>query len=57
MTIESKYPSPYELLNQFDDDLWVELILTSPHSVRLICVMLTLDIQSEKEYQNKYGKN
>lgn len=52
MIIDKNY-SPLDLLNQFDDDLWVELILNSPHSVRLICVMLSLDLQLEKEYNEK----
>jgi len=40
-------------LNQFDDDLWVELIMKSPHSIKLICIMLSLDLQIEKEYNER----
>ena len=52
MTIEDK-PSPYDILNTFDDDLWVELIMKTPHSIKLICIMLSLDLQIEKEYNEK----
>lgn len=45
-------PSPLETLNQFDDDLWVELILKSPQTVDNICMMLSLDIQIESEQFN-----
>lgn len=38
-----------EVIDQFDDELWVELIQKSPHSVELICIMLSLDLQIEKE--------
>ena len=43
--------------NQFDDDLWVELILKSPHSVKMICMILSLDLQIEKEWEKKYEEN
>lgn len=46
-----------ETLNQFDDELWVELIQKSPHSVELICIMLSLDLQIEEEFEKKYRKN
>ena len=49
MTIEDK-PTPYDILDTFDDDLWVELIIKSPNSIKLICIMLSLDLQIEKEY-------
>ena len=44
-------------LNQFDDDLWIELILKSPHSVKMICMILSLDLQIEKEWEKKHGEN
>ena len=43
--------------NQFDDDLWIELILKSPHSVKMICMILSLDLQIEKEWEKKHGEN
>ncbi len=46
-----------ETLNQFDDELWVELIQKSPHSVGMICIMLSLDLQIEEEFEKKYRKN
>ena len=46
-----------ETLDQFDDDLWVELILKSPQSVKNICMMISLDIQLEKEYGKKFKPN
>ena len=52
MTIEDK-PTPYDILDTFDDDLWVELIIKSPNSIKLICIMLSLDLQIEKEYNEK----
>ena len=52
MTIEDK-PSPYDILDTFDEDLWVELILKSPNTIKIICVMLSLDLQIEKEYNEK----
>ena len=52
MIIDKNY-SPLEILDQFDDDLWVELILKSPKSVSLICTMLSLDLQLEKKYNEK----
>ncbi len=52
MTIEDK-PTPYDILDTFDDDLWVELIMKSPQSIKLICIMLSLDLQIEKEYNEK----
>jgi hypothetical protein len=52
MTIEGK-PSPYDILDTFDEDLWVELILKSPNTIKIICLMLSLDLQIEKEYNEK----
>jgi hypothetical protein len=48
--------SPLETLDQFDDELWVELILKSPKSVDNICLMLSLDIQLELENTSQKSK-
>ena len=45
-----------ETLDQFDDDLWVELILKSPQSVKNICMMLSLDLQMGSESLEKFKK-
>jgi len=52
MGIENRKSSPLDSLNQFEDELWVELIEKSPESVNSICLMLSLDVQLEKERLN-----
>jgi hypothetical protein len=44
--------STLDSLDQFDDELWVELMVKSPQSVISICIMISLDIQLEKEMEN-----
>ena len=46
-----------EVIDQFDDGMWVELIINSPQSVKNICMMISLDIQLEKEYGKKFKPN
>tara|TARA_R110002074_G_scaffold389720_1_gene573186 strand:+ start:564 stop:710 length:147 start_codon:yes stop_codon:yes gene_type:complete len=46
-----------ETLDQFDDDLWIQLILKSPQSVSNICMMISLDLQLEKEYNENFKSN
>tara|TARA_R110000803_G_scaffold202817_1_gene268131 strand:- start:53 stop:232 length:180 start_codon:yes stop_codon:yes gene_type:complete len=45
-----------EVVDQFDDDMWVELIIHSPQSVKNICMFISLDLQIEKEY-NEISKS
>ena len=46
-----------EVVDQFDDDMWVELIIHSPQSVKNICMMISLDLQLEKEYNENHKSN
>ena len=46
-----------EVINQFDDDMWVELIIHSPQSVKNICMFISLDLQIEKEYNENHKSN
>jgi len=41
--------SPLEVFDQFDDELWVELIQKSPKILDNICLILSVDIQLVKE--------
>ena len=45
-------PSALDSLDQFDDELWVELMINSPKTVHNICIMVSLDLQLEKETAN-----
>ena len=46
-----------EVVDQFDDDMWVELIIHSPQSVKNICMFISLDLQIEKEYNENHKSN
>ena len=46
-----------EVVDQFDDDMWVELIIYSPQSVKNICMFISLDLQVEKEYNENSKSN
>ena len=45
-------PSALDSLDHFDDELWVELMINSPKTVHNICIMVSLDLQLEKETAN-----
>jgi hypothetical protein len=53
------HPTPIESLSDLEDDIWVELMISSPQSVNNLCMMVTLDIQIEEEEKNnpKYTTN
>jgi hypothetical protein len=47
---------PFEDVNDISDELWVELISTSPESVDKMCRVLSINLQIKKEWIDDKGR-
>lgn len=45
-----------EFFDEIGDEFLLEICMSSPQSLHRMCILLSLDLQLEKEYQSKSRK-